>query len=483
MPAPTAKATSKPPVPEGTYEALAASDPAERTALILQLIQSRPHGKLELPARDGRPAVLKEVRLGQASLKDRLLPGAEPPPWWDPETEGVRLTGADLRGADLGLADLRGADLRGADLRGAVLRGADLRGAALEQTRLGGADLAGADLRGAALGEADLQESMLEDAKLQDAALRFANLRGAVLETADLRRADLWGAVLDGAVLTRADLRGATLEEANLQGADLTRVDLQGAVLAQADLRRACLRGVHLQGAVLGNANLERAVLTDTHLQGVDLSRCAIAHVHLNGAWLEKTRLRQEQLGGALGEELAGRYEEARLGYLALERNFVELGDPGAASWAYRRKRRMEKLRARELARAARSRRQWGAAARWYAKYAGDQAVEWLCDYGESISRVLLAMLAVYVLFTLIYGLTDGVVRTIDGPSGPVMVPTRNPVDWVIFSMSAMTTSAKQPVGLLPRNEWIQLLTGVQHILGIALAGLVGFVFGHNARR
>ena len=471
------------PVPLPTYERLAASSPAERTELVLQLIQGHPQGRLELPARDGQQAILKEVRLGRADLKDRLGPGMEPPPWWSPDTQGISLKGADLRGAHLGLADLRGADLRGAVFCGAVLRGADLREAAMEGINLHGADLAGADLRGAALGEADFQEAMLEDANFQGACLRFANFSGAVLETVDLAHADLWGAIFEMSVLTRADLRGAILKEANLRGADLTQVNLQGAVLDQADLRGACLRKVDFQGAALGSASLEGAVLTDTRLQGVDLSACNIAGVHLSGAWLERTRLRQEQLGEALGEELAGRHDDARLGYLALERNFVGLGDPDAAAWAYGKKRRMEKLQARERAAAAHAAREWGTAARWYAKYASDQAVEWLCDYGASVSRVLFALLGVFLLFTLIYGVSDGVVRTTQTPSGPVAAPTRNPVDWVIFSMSAMSPTAKNPAGLLPRNEWIQLLASIQTFLGIALAGLVGFVFGNTARR
>src|SRR5262249_19263434 len=136
-----------------------------------------------------------------------------------------------------------------------------------------------------------------------------------------------------------------------------------------------------------------------------------------------------------------------------------------------------------EQGRAARAAHQWGTAAACYVKYAGDQAVEWLCDYGESITRVLLALLGVFLVFTLVYGLSDGVLRTTPTPAGPVTAPTRNPVDWAIFSLSAMTTSGKQPIGLLPRNEWIQLLTCFQSLLGIALAGLVGFVFGNRARR
>jgi uncharacterized protein YjbI with pentapeptide repeats len=474
---------SEPRVPPATYEQLAAASPAERSELILRLIQDHPHGRLELPVQDGRVAVLDEVRLGRDALRDRPRPATGQPPWWSLDIQGLNLRGADLRGARLVLADLQGADLSGADLSGAVLRGTDLRGAVLEKAVLRGADLAGADLRGAALGEADLQQTMFEDANLQDAQLRFADLRGACLEKADLRRADLWSAVFADAVLARANLEGAILQEANLQGADLTKVNLQGASLGKADLRRARLRGVNLQGAALGSANLEGAELQDTRLQGVDLTGCHVAGVHLCGAWLEKTRLRQDQLGDALGEERAGRYEEARLGYLALERNFVELGDPEAASWAYLRKRRMEKWHAREQGDAARGRGKWGAAASWYAKFLGDQAVEWLCDYGESITRVLFALLVVYVVFTLIYGVTDGVVREVQTPNGLTAEPTRNPIDWATFSMAAMTTSGKQPVRLLPRNEWIQFLTGVQNLLGIALAGLVGFVFGNRSRR
>lgn len=464
------------------YEQLAAASPEERSALVLQLIQHHPEGRLELPIRDGQPAILTGVRLGRDDLRDRIVSGGQLQPWWSADTQGINLKGADLRGAHLGLADLQYADLREADMRGAVLRGAVLHGAHLERADLRGADLAGADLREAALGEVNLQESVLEEANFQGAGLRFANFRGAVLESANFGQADLWGAVLEKAVLTRADLRGATLKEANLQGADLTQANLQGTVLEQTDFRGARLCGVDFQNVDLRSARLEGAVLTDSRLDGVDLSKCNITGVHLAGARLERTRLRQEQLGGAIGEELAGRYEDARLGYLALERNFVALGDPGGASWAYRRRRRMEKFQARKLAQAARDHRQWRTAGGWYAKYAADQAVEWLCDYGESVSRVLLTMLTVFIVFTLIYGLTDGILRVVQTPNGPVLVPTHNPVDWVNFSMIAMTTSGKQPFGLLPRNEWIQMLTGIQSLLGIALAGLVGFVFGNKAR-
>lgn len=462
-------------------EAFAALSPEKKTDFILERIDEHPQSRLELPAENGQPVDLSHINLG--ALADRLDASMAPPLWWSEYSGGINLKGANLRGVNLALANLERADLREADLRGAILRGVNLRHAALERANLRGADLAGADLSDASLGEADLEGAMLEDARLEEANLRFANFRGACLEAANLSRADLWGGVLEKGVLPRANLSGAVLEEANLQQSDLTRVNLQGAMIGRADLRGSCLRGVDLSNATIGSANLEGADLSDSRLTAADLSRCNLAGIHLNGAWLEKTRLHREQLGGALAEELEGRYEEARLGYLGLERNFVQLGDADAASWAYCRKRRMQKLQAREQAVAAWGQGRRAVSAGWYLKYSADQAVEWLCDYGESVWRVLLTLLAVYLLFTLIYGLTGGVVRTTNTPEGLVTEPTNNPIDWVIFSMSAMSPTAKQPWGLLPRNEWIQLIASIQLFIGVALAGLVGFVFGNTSRR
>ena len=78
---------------------------------------------------------------------------------------------------------------------------------------------------------------------------------------------------------------------------------------------------------------------------------------------------------------------------------------------------------------------------------------------------------------------TERLFRVANTPEGLVTEPTHNPIDWIIFSMSAMSPTAKQPWGLLPRNEWIQLIASIQLFIGVALAGLVGFVFGNTSRR
>jgi uncharacterized protein YjbI with pentapeptide repeats len=448
---------------ETTYHALTAlADAGAKAELLLRLLESHPEGRLELPARDGLRAALDGVNLSGILPPAPKEDGAHPA-WWH--------------------VDRRALNLRAANLRGASLRKADLRGVHLEEACLAAADLAGANLQGASLAGADLSDALLEDADLGRASLRFARAAGAVLEAAKLPDADLWGIHLEGADLTGVDLRRATLEEANLRGAALTGADLREVVLTRADLRGANLRGADLRGASLGRADLRGAVLTDAKLQGLVLTDCQIDHIHCCNAWLERTRLDRTQIGGAIGEELTGDYDAARKGYLALERNFGELGDADAASWAYRKRRRMEKREARRRAVEDWRRGKKPAAGRHYAKYLTDQLVEWLCDYGESVPRVLGALVALYLCFAVLYGATGSVVRVKSTPGGEIRVPTNDPVDLAVFSLLAMTTSGNPAVGLLPRDTSTQLLTGLQAFLGITLTGLLGFVVGNRIRR
>ncbi len=468
-------------VSDEVFERLAAATAAERTELLLQLIGEHPGGRVRLPARGELRAVLDEIDLsGLANEVGRGGAGESVPA--DSESPSAGLRGADFQGASLRKVNLQGVDLSTANLRGALLGKARLAGAQLERADFSGADLAGADLQGASLGEADLRGAMLEEAILRDAALRYAKLGDAVLENANLQGADLWGADLRAAVLTNANLRDVCLEEANLQSTDMVGADLQGAVLRRADLRGANLRGVDLRGALLGDANLEGASLRDARLQEADLSHCNITHIHLSGARLDGARLRSEQLGGAIGEELAGQFGEARRGYLVLERAFAELGDPDAVRWAYQRRRRMQKQEALERGRAARRRGDWHAAVASYAEFVNDQLVEWLCDYGESIPRILASIAVLYLVFGVLYAVTGSVVREDDSPAGVVRVMTRNPIDLAIFSLLAMTTGS---IGIrfLPRNDLALTLVGIHLFLGIALIGLLGFVLGNRIRR
>jgi len=222
-------------------------------------------------------------------------------------------------------------------------------------------------------------------------------------------------------------------------------------------------------------------VLSDAELQGVDLSRCTLTHAHVSGVWFDKTRLRQDQLGGAIGEELAGDYEGAAKGYLALERNFIDLGDSDAASWAYGKRRRMGKRAARHNARVAWRAHAWRTAARQTIRVGVAQLVEWVCDYGESIPRVLASILTVYLVYLVLYGLTGSVLHI--GDTAGDRYITHDPRELAIFSLYAITTSGSPSIGLLPSNTYVQLLTGTEAFLGIFLTGLLGFVAGNKIRR
>jgi uncharacterized protein YjbI with pentapeptide repeats len=502
----------EPRVPPEVYRELEAASPEVRRRVVLRLVREHPEGRLVLPAGGGVRAMLDEISLSHPAPGPRADRAAAPDPLRNDAREGLGLRRAALRGASLRVADLRGVDLEeadlreaeldGADLRGAILRhadlnrsrlmraklaganlaGADLRGALLDGADLEGADLANARLEGASLGKADLRAALLEEANLDGASGRFAKLRGAILEGARIRRADLRGADLEGADLRGADLEGTELEEARLCAAKFAGASLRTCLLRQADLREADLTGTDLRGAILTGANLRDAILRDARLQEVGLSQCEIAHISLGGAKLDDTQLRLKQLDGAIGEELAGDFERAAQGYLALERNFESLGDHDAASWAYRRRRRMQKREALAQARAAWSGRRWRAAFGRYAQYTSDQLVEWMCDYGESVPRVLRALAVVYVAFTLIYALAGSVVREIERPGGSVRVPTHNPIVAAIFSLLVMTTGSPAG-GLAPRGDFTLLLIGVEGFLGVALTGLLGFVLGNRIRR
>ena len=442
-----------PATPDDALQRLHAARPESRHEIIDDLVARHADGKLELS--------------GEAGAR--------------PNLRGVRLEGARLRGAAIAFADLHGARLAGVNLSQA-----ELSFAALEAADLRRADLTGADLSGASMGEADLESALLEEANLDQASLRFANMRAAVLEGARVAGADLWGAMLDDAVLCDAGMRGAQMGEVKARGADFSRADLRETDWTDAVLDGASFAGADLRGATLKGARLADVDFSGAQLRDLDLTTCVLTQARWDGAILGNTRLASEQLGAMVGEEIQKQFGPAARSYLALERNFAALGDSEAASWAYRRRRRMLKQAARVRFSSALSAGKIGGAIPNLAVYLGDQLVEGICDYGESLGRVFGAFVLIYVGFTLLYGLTGAVVRITVTPSGSTTTVTRGILDLAAFSLLAMTTSGASSSAastLVAANLYVELLTGLQALLGIFLTGLMGFVAGHRIRR
>jgi len=386
--------------------------------------------------------------------------------------EGLDLSHKDLSRIDLKALDLHKAILIRADLREAHLGGINLQGANLRRASLQLAVLGRAELPKANLGGANLREANMSSANMQLADLAAANLEMAYLGSANVRKANLTDANLQGAFLRGADLHGANLVGANLQGAILTGANLQGAHLREADCR-----GTRLQYSRLGKVDFFVA----ESLEGT----------HFHNAFLDDTRMKRKQLGRAIGEELEGWYDQARDAYLRLKQNFDVLGDYAASAWAYQKERQMQKAcnapwRARgiygqtELGDTDEGRvTTWHPRVAWFytrhtLKWLGDWFVELLCGYGESLSRVLAWMLLVILGFAACYQVSHAVVTSSQDAATSLW-------DHLVFSLGAFTTL--QPARLQAARPGIELLTTIQAIIGIALAGLLGFVAGNRIRR
>nr|WP_238314086.1 pentapeptide repeat-containing protein [Methylobacterium crusticola] len=448
--------------------------PPDRTAALLDRIAASGGAPLRV---EGGALDLRGLQAGRLTLEPAAGPGPAPP-WWDAGQRGLNLAGADLKAVDLEGADLSGATLKQACLAGAVGRSASFEGALIEEADFSGADLSGARFVAVAGGQAVFTEAMLEDAVFAEAGMRFSTLHRALLDGASFAGADLWGANFTGADADYTNFRGARLDEAVLSDSNLTHADFEGASLAKARLVGARLRGANLTGAKLDGADLTGADLSDTSLVRLNLSSCDLRHVRFAGAWLNGTRLRVKQLGGAVGEEVAGEYEAAQASYLALEQNLQSIGSHHEAGWAYKRRRRMGRRHAGAQARAAWRGRDGRAVLRHGYRWAADHFVEWLCDYGESLSRLFRAFALLILVYAALYGATGGLI-----PEGQGGAPTRNAVDLVSYSALNMMTANPPEIGIRPVGRVTNLLVGVQGATGIVLMGLFGFVLGNRLRR
>ncbi|WP_457832200.1 hypothetical protein, partial [Staphylococcus aureus] len=89
--------------------------------------------------------------------------------------------------------------------------------------------------------------------------------------------------------------------------------------------------------------------------------------------------------------EVSREYDAAYEAYTALELNFRSLGRADEESWAFRRRRRMGKHAHRAAGLAGIRAGDLGTAWRRGGIYLIDVFIEWLSDYGESLTRVFRA--------------------------------------------------------------------------------------------
>lgn len=444
-------------------------------AFLAWLASGRGPDEPTIPIRAG--SALRGIRADGPSLALAVAGASAPSVWWDAQEQRLDLSDTVLSGFSLTETDFSSANLKRADLTKGVGRGMRLDGALIEEARFQDGDFSGASFEGAVAGQASFQGAMLEDASFASAHLRFARFQAALLDGTNFEAADAWGADFTGADADRTVFRKARLDEANLSDVNLTFSDFEGATLKGTKLRGSRLRGSNFTGATLGGTDFEGADLSETRLVRLDLSNSNLRHVRFNGAWIEGCRFRVEQLGGAVGEEIDRNYDGARGSYGALEANFTSIGAKAEAGWAYKKGRKMGCLSSRAKTREAIGRRDWSLALAHAYAWASDRFVEWLCDYGESMSRVLRAFLMLIVLFAALYGVLGGLV-----PQGEA-TPTRNLIDIVSYSALNMMTSNPPEIGMSVVGRTANILVGLQGALGIILMGLFGYILGNRIRR
>src|SRR6185312_3245831 len=296
------------------------------------------------------------------------------------------------------------------------------------------------------------------------------NLNGVDLAGRRLRKLDLAGAVLpdvqfNNSHLHDSDLSGAWLWRANLSKARLSRADLSGAVLYEADLTEAEFFRADLRDAYLTGANLEKTRLLDADLRGAYFYR----------ARLSETEMMASQIGGAIGEEKAKWFKGAMEAYSRLKANFESIGRYADAGWAYCKERRMAKRWAAEQALALHKERKHQQAMAHWMKWLKDWSVELLCDYGESVWRILGWAIALFciggpLLLHLLGGIEDS--------KGNLLLPQYR--SYLLYMVDVFTTSNYSSFSA--GNDAVKLAAGIMSLIVIFRVGLLGFVAGNRIR-
>jgi len=296
------------------------------------------------------------------------------------------------------------------------------------------------------------ERSFPEPVHLERADLHRAHLEGAYLEATHLEGANLMFAHLRGAHLDDGCLQGACLEGADLADVSLVDARLDGADVHEASLKRADLVGAHLERAYLFAADFECADLTSAHLEDAYLNQAHLEGATACGAVVNAStnlwNCRFDRRTNFTGVGLDAANIEPGL-KSALQRNIRQIG------W----ERWYEHSRARKWLFSLPVRAFW-----------------WVTDYGSSTWGIVIAFLALSLIFAIAYwawavlappGIVSGLLQHQGVPVGQAVVPLRA----VYFSIVTMTTLGFGDMHAQPNSICGHVLLMIQVILGYMLLG------------
>ncbi len=359
------------------------------------------------------------------------------------------------------------------------------------------------------------------DADLSGINLEGLNLDG--IKFGDRKR--VVGANLSWAILKNTSLKGADFSFANLQNAKVYSSNLTSAISYGADCSGADFRRCNLTKVDFYRANLSTANLSQTRLQAVNwylakLDRTIFLRKDLGGKLLLENDAYYsdyvQQLTQRIGKDATVR-PSARLFrtiqiYEAFNANWQSIGQLKDANWAYLKMRKLGKrLHLPKYARWIYGENELGDISvkeddtrkisgkrsyhpkvlifyfRHLFLWFGDWLVELLCDYGESIWRVLFWMIAIILLIgpTIIWLLgglewTGANLQTLNTLSNPIQKWSYFYFQYVLYMIDTITTA--NFAELKPNNDFVRIASGLMSLIGIFLAGLLGFVAGNRIR-
>lgn len=372
-----------------------------------------------------------------------------------------------------------------------------------------GLEFTSLDLSDIDLSKMDLRFLRLTHCNLSGTKLNSTNLGGAFLFGCDLSKIDSWFGHFRHASLRQCYITASRFIHGRFEGTSFAHSNLENTKLINAQFNRETW---------FYQTRLYCTDFSEAYLERVNLAEAStLFGVRLYLAQLEGTVIDFDMFEGKLGEELAGEFVKAAKAYLAIKANLETRGFYLEAGKAYVKERQMKK--------AAKSpwnaRRCYGAAklgdkyefskdqnkmaltqlgTQWWQprlwlfyishtkNWISDWFVELLCNYGESIGRVLFWIGAILIVIGPLLTWRAG---GLDWSSKNETIYQNLPnnmqkqtyayFQYILYMIDTFTTADFSKME--PANDVVRLLSGFFALVGIFLAGLLGFVTGNRIRR
>ena len=355
----------------------------------------------------------------------------------------------------------------------------------LERDADGFLDLRGRDLSGRSFDERSLVRVRFaasgedaEPANLTGVSFRSSKLENVRFPRVQLDRNDFRGAELFDCDFRYVGCARSTFADSTIEWCDFYRAYFEATVFSRAELTRVSLDRAWLQGAI----DLDRTAFEGPR-DGPALVHEADAETYWR--FLEPTapeRLARTASGDSIRDRLPTAVRNRRLRaaetYRSLSAVWTSAGQFDDATFAYIRGKELQRqhLRAR-LAERLHGRRPADDTRRGVLRdlggFLGLSVARLVCNYGDSLGRIVLLVLALVLGFGTIYW-ASGAVESDAGATIHAW-PT-----CVLFSLEQVTTLTSPT--LQPAGRAVELLGSLQTLIGVALLGLFGFVLGNKIR-